>query len=198
MKITGRPETAGKDAASNATQEKPKRRFSDVLEEKKQRGGEDGSLQVAPGVVVPLPPPFSPLSDVARVDGGQSVATAGLDPLLTSLIQEITVEAPPGGASSVEIQFDSRTLDGLHVRVQKAGEGVEVRFSTSSEAVSRLLSANADKLAEALVERGYVAPNVSVQRAQGPTAFSTSESGRSGRDGNSRGRQDQGRGRNRR
>jgi len=196
MKITGRPETAAKDAASTPTQEKPKRRFSEVLEEKK-RTGEDGSAQ-AVAAVIPVPPPFAPVCDVPHVDAGQGVRPVELDHLLASLVQEISVVAPPDGASSVEIQFDSRTLDGLHVRVQKAGEGVEVRFSTSSESVSRLLSDNIGKLAEALVERGYVAPNVSVQRAQGPPAFSTNESGRSGRDGNSRGRQDQGHGRNRR
>ena len=118
--------------------------------------------------------------------------TTPTEAFLVSLVQEIAVEAPPGGNASVDIQFDSRTLDGLRVRVQKKGDSVEVRFSTSSDAVSQLLTANSQSLADALVQRGYVAPAVSVQRAPGSANVSSGDSRRSGRDDGSRGGRDQG------
>src|SRR5262249_2239335 len=139
---------------------------------------------VSPAYAAPLPP-----GDVALVDSGQGVAQPEI--LLASLVQEITAEAPPGGSSSIDIQFNSRTLEGLHVRVQKAGESVEVRFPTSSDAVSQLLNANADSLREALIQRGYVAPAVSVQQTQGPAAFPSGGSRRPGRDRGGRGGHDQ-------
>lgn len=217
MRITGKPETAGASGAAPGTaQEKPRTRFSEVLEEEQQRNGEDQEREAeepkkrsarepllpadaaapAPAFVPLLP--FSAVRDVAPVYAGQGIAAVELEALLTSLVQEIAVVAPPDRPASVDIQFNSRTLEGLHVRVQKAGDSVEVRFSTSSEAVSRLLTANADRLAEALVQQGYAAPAVSVQHAKGLTPFFSGESGRSGRDGGGRGKQDQGRGGKRR
>jgi len=187
MKIEGKPETVdARGAPSDTTKEKPRKRFSEVLEEKRE----------TPPFIAPLP--FLPMPDAVAVDGGYSIAAPELEPLLTSLVQEIVVEAPPGEHTSVDIQFDSRTLDGLHVRIQKTGDSVDVRFSTSSESVSRLLTAHSERLAEALAQRGYVAPSVSVQPPQGSTAFFAGESGSSKRDGGSRGRHDQGRGQKRR
>jgi flagellar hook-length control protein FliK len=134
------------------------------------------------------------LSDITAVDTEQRVA-AGREALLASLVQEITVEAPPGANASVDIQFDSRTLEGLHVRVQKAGDAIEIKFSTASEAVSHLLTANTPELTEALTQLGYVAPNVSVQRVQQDSI--SSSAGESAR-GRSRHNREQRQGQNRR
>jgi flagellar hook-length control protein FliK len=189
MKIPENPRAGAKGgAASDSPHARPTTQFSDVLKNHKQQTVETG---VSKDAALPVPafgPPFQ-LEDSKPVDAGRELARP--DAILSSLAHEITVEAPPGGSSSVDIQFDSRTLQGLHVRVQKTGDTVEVRFSTSSEAVSRLLTSNADSLAQALVQRGYVAPSISVQTAPGPTAFSTGESRRSDRDGD-RGKRDQG------
>lgn len=197
MKITGDPEGtgAGRAAASNAPA-KARMRFSEVLKADKHRGaeardneGKDPLLSEnagTPMLAAPLPP-----WAVAPVDAGQAV-TGPNEALLASLVQEITGEAPPGGDPSVDIQFDSRTLEGLRVRVQKKGDNVEVRFSTSSDAVSQLLTANAQSLADALVQRGYVAPAVSVQRAPSSANFAGGDSRRSGRDDGNRGGRDQG------
>jgi flagellar hook-length control protein FliK len=209
MRITGNPQSTGAGSAApdnaqaNNAQPKSGTRFSEVLKDEKRRETAEpekparreplvpkGSVAAAPALAQPIP-----FSDIAPVDVGHGVASQS-EVLVASLVQEIAIEAPPGG-SSVDIQFDSRTLDGLHVRVQKKGDSVEVRFSTSSEAVSRLLTANAHSLAEALVQRGYVAPTVSVQRAQGSAAFFAGDSRRSrrdggdGGDGGDRGRHDQ-------
>jgi hypothetical protein len=180
MKVTGNPEaTATKSADPNTAQAQPRTRFRDVLKEEKQSAA----------VPTPVLAPPLPFYDVASVDTAHGVPQS--DVLLASLVQEITVESPPGSGTSVDIQFDSRTLNGLHVRVQKTDDSVDIRFATSSEAVSRLLTANVQSLAEALVQRGYVAPTVSVHQAQYSTAFTTSNSWRSDR-GGERGRHDQG------
>ena len=214
MKINGSPEPAGAGrAAADTSQTKPRSRFSDVLKDEKQRTeapGKDGGkretvepeepgkheplvVSDAAGDAAAVAPALVPIPfrDVAPVDAGHAMASQS-EVLLASLVQEIAVEVPPGGGSSVDIQFDSRTLEGLRVRVQKTGDSVDVRFSTSSEAVSRLLTANANSLAEALVQRGYVAPAVSVQRAQGPTAPRAGDSRRGRRDRDNRGGNDQG------
>src|SRR5262249_221930 len=134
--------------------------------------------------------------DAAPVESGREISRP--DALLGSLVHEITVAVPSDSSSSVDIQFDSRTLDGLHVRVQNSGGGVDVRFSTSSETVSRLLTANSSSLVEALVQRGYVAPAVSVHPAEGSTTYPDGGSKPSDRRGGDRGKSDQGSGQKRR
>lgn len=210
MKVTGKSETsgAGGKASSKSGEEKPRTRFSEVLEEKKKRTTDDGEeltkgdrrelVQLedfsAAVSAFALPQPFSPPRDIASIDADPVAATQAPEALVTSLVREIVVEAPPDGPPSVDIQFDSRTLEGLQVRVQKAGDSVEVRFSTESEAVSRLLTANVDQLAHSLVQQGFTAPVVSVQRPVSADASSGGESRGSNRDGGSRGRRGQGRG----
>jgi hypothetical protein len=174
MKVDGKAVTRSSGGAAVSPEKKPRRPFSEVLKQAPDAAG------AAPFATPP--PPVDP----APVSSGRSVAP-GSDALVSSLVREITVQVPPGGAASVDIQFDSRTLEGLHVRVQKSDQGVEVRLSTSSEAVSRLLTANAQSLTEALAQRGYVAPVVTVQRTQDSPAPSAGDSGQPSRDPRDRG-----------
>ena len=199
MRITGNAEgaDAGRAVPAN-TPAKTRTRFSEVLKEDKHRGADaraedDEESLASANAGAPMSSAPLPSWDVAPMEAGQAV-TAPTEALLASLVQEIAVQAPPGGSGSVDIQFNSRTLQGLEVRVQKKGDSVEVQFSTSSDAVSQLLTANMQSLADALVQRGYVAPAVSVQRAPGPTNVSSADSRRSGRDDGNRGGRDQGSG----
>jgi hypothetical protein len=165
-------------------------RFSDVLKDRKQRFTGTAPQDIpAEAAAAPAFAPPAAFADIKQVTAGSNVAQP--DAILSSLAHEITAEAPPGGSASVEIQFDSRTLQGLHVRVQKTADRLDVRFSTSSEAVSRLLTANADSLAQALIQRGYVAPSIAVQSA--PVAASATSGGfRRPARGGDRGQQGQG------
>src|SRR5262249_14814449 len=118
MKVDGNSKTSGSGGAAVQTeQKKPRRPFSEVLKQPPDGAG-----------TAPFAPP-PPLVEPAPVSSGRSVAP-GSDAMLSSLVREISVHVPPGGAASVDIQFDSRTLQGLHVRVQKSDRGVEVRLST--------------------------------------------------------------------
>lgn len=191
MRITGNPQSANANGgAAEGAPARPGSRFSKVL-----KGEAQQECKREPPVttdVVATPPPLIPgfLShDLAPVDAGHNV-TATADVVLASLVQEIAAEAPLG-LSSVDIQFDSHTLEGLHVRLEKTGDRIAVRFSTASDAVTRLLTSNVDRLTEALVQRGYVAPAVSVQRVEAPAAISPGDFRRSRREGGNRGGQDQ-------
>jgi hypothetical protein len=196
MKVTGNSEAASArgDVASGA-QSNPRTRFSQVLKDGKQGSPEPGGNGAVPAI--PVFGSSLPFSQADPVNAGGGVVAKN-DALLASLVQEIAAEAPPGGSSSVDIQFNSRTLEGLHVRIQKTGDSVQVQFSTSSDGIAQLLSANSQSLTAALTQRGYVAPAVSVQREQSPMTFVAGESRRSGRDGESRGRQGQSGGQKRR
>jgi hypothetical protein len=186
MKVDGSSGTRGSGgAAVSPEKKKPRTPFSEVLKQPPDAGA-----------AAPFAPPLPPV-DPAPVTSGRSVAP-GSDALVSSLVREITVHVPPAGAVSVDIQFDSRTLEGLHVRVQKSEQGVEVRLSTSSEAVSRLLTANAQSLTDALAQRGYAAPVVTVQRTQDSPAPSSADSGQPSRDPRDRGGDGRGGGQKRR
>jgi len=187
MKVTSHPEATGtRSAAADAAHAKPRTRFSDLLEKEKPSAG----------MAVPTLAPSTPFHDIASVETGHGIPES--DALLAPLVHEITVQAPPGGNASVDIQFDSRTLQGLHVRVQKTGDSVQIQFSTSSDAVSRLLTANAQSLSDALGQRGYIAPTVSIQQTPAPATISAGEFRQGSRDSGNRGRQDQGRDQKRR
>ena len=194
MRISGNPQMAVTNGvATDTVQAKRGSRFSKVLNQEKP-GKSLGHDPPSPADPEAGPPALmAPLAsrDVAPVEGGRGVASSS-DVLLASLVQEIATEAPPGGVSSVDMQFDSHTLQGLHVRVEKTGVRLEVHFSTASEAVTRLLTANADRLTEALVQRGYVAPAVSVQKTESSVAVSAGDFRRSSREGGNRGGREQG------
>jgi hypothetical protein len=177
MRVNGNPQASGVAQQGGRTGHgKP---FADVLKGKKEE---------APAVLTAFAAPPPP-RDPAPVSEGQEVAKP--EAIVSSLVEEIAAVAPPDASSAVDIQFNSRTLEGLHVRVQKTSEGVEVRFTASSEKVSRLLATNAESLATALIQRGYVAPTISVQSTpQIPTPVAPATS-RSDHGGGGRGRQDQ-------
>jgi flagellar hook-length control protein FliK len=117
--------------------------------------------------------------------GTKSVESAAAPRSLDGLVREIVVAAGPGLNSSVEVQFQSATLDGLNVRISRKGDGICVRFLTSSDSVAQLLIRNSSQLSEALLARGlHVAP-IQIERAPAPSRTAESASNRD-QSGNSR------------
>ncbi|HWR50355.1 MAG TPA: flagellar hook-length control protein FliK [Bryobacteraceae bacterium] len=101
--------------------------------------------------------------------------------LLTGLVTEISAVVEPRNTSTVDIQFDSKTLAGLHVRVVKAGEHISVRFNTNSESVAALLTRNTESLAAALQARGFQVGAVTVvSEPKPPSSESDPRRGSSG------------------
>ena len=106
---------------------------------------------------------------------------------LDGLVQEIMVVAGPDKDPKVEIQFPSKTLDGLNVQITKNGDDLSIRFLARSSSVAQLLSQNSNQLSQALEAKGlHVAP-IQVEVASSPS--SSTESAPSYKDGR-RGRGD--------
>src|SRR5882724_10284301 len=122
MRVTGNPETTGAGGnVPDTAQTKPQTTFSEVLKEE-QRTSEHPSRDRGerkpaepekrtngespmPGDVIPGALAFAsplPFRDAAPIDAGQGT-TAGREALVASLVQEIAVQAPPGGEAAVDI-----------------------------------------------------------------------------------------------
>jgi hypothetical protein len=188
---------------------KQSKSFDTVLEEKAApartvrkgpRGGEEKemlepdpagreALLALAGITAPVTAAFGPRQAPAETAANTPVSALA-PPAITALVQEIAVVAGPPGVSSVDIQFNARTLDGLHVRVAKEAERLSIQFTTSNESVSRLLAANLDRLGDTLKERGYEIGSLRVERVRS----SVNDGGEllTDRDGGGRGRQQQG------
>jgi flagellar hook-length control protein FliK len=82
---------------------------------------------------------------------------------LDNLALEVTVAVR--GSREVEIQFDSKTLDGLNVRIEKEEGKLHVRLATESADVKRMLTAQTEALTNRLEARGYPGAVVQVQSA---------------------------------
>jgi flagellar hook-length control protein FliK len=96
------------------------------------------------------------------------------------LAHEIVSVMAPEGQQAVEIQFDSRVLDGLRVRVAGDRDGVSIRFSAASSEIASLLTRNVDQLAQALNASGVHVAAINVQTVPGPKP--AGEPARSGRE----------------
>jgi hypothetical protein len=109
---------------------------------------------------------------LTRDAGPSEVAGAAGPPdlrALDGLAHEILVVAGPGTDPKVELQFNSKTLDGLNVRIERKierkGDEISIRFLTGSDSVAQLLTRNSTQLSEALLAKGlHVAP-IQVQLA---------------------------------
>ncbi len=109
---------------------------------------------------------------------------------ITALADEITASLQTGSTSAVDIQFSSKTLQGLHVRVVKVGEDISVRFTTNSDSVAALLTRNTDSLTAALQARGFQVGAVTVGSEPKPASSERESKDHSGSQG---GRQQGGR-----
>ncbi len=103
---------------------------------------------------------------------------------IQALVQEILVVSKPDGQQSVEIQFNSKSLDGLNVKISQEQNQIAIRFSTASASVSELLSRNLDQLSDGLQRKGVQLAPIQVELTSGSTSSvpsnTTSRDGRRG------------------
>jgi flagellar hook-length control protein FliK len=71
------------------------------------------------------------------------------------------------GARDVEIQFDSKTLAGLHVRLTNENGRLNVTLRSESPEVCRLLAEHTDALVQRLEAKGYARPVVRMKSGTG-------------------------------
>jgi flagellar hook-length control protein FliK len=119
-----------------------------------------------------------PMRDVGS-SASAKVAATPAPQVLDGLVQEIAVVA--GKDPRVEIQFNSKTLEGLNVHIAKQGDEIAIRFLTASDSVARLLSQNTGQLTQSLQAKGiHVAP---IQVALAPASNRSTDSSSTSRDG---------------
>jgi flagellar hook-length control protein FliK len=87
-----------------------------------------------------------------------------LEKLVGEIVQEIHSFQSADGSRHVDIQFDSKTLQGLHVHIEQRNNALAVQFSTRSDAVAALLTHHSRELGEALGSRGIKVSEVAVSR----------------------------------
>lgn len=161
------------------------RSFDKVLEQKsegkaKLRAGKK-RLEDPDGRGVALPSaggqPF------ALRSGSSEAAGPAMTPdiqTLQGLVREIHVVS--GSQPGVEMQFHSKTLEGLNVKIVKRGDQVSIGFLTGSESVAQLLSRNADQLSQALQAKGVQVGAVRVELSPVTTQSTSSEQSSRGRE----------------
>ena len=141
--------------------------FAKVLQEK------------APGgKVVPGSPPrelgdpaafANPVLNIAPFtnspQGAEAVHSVALPKALEGLVQEIHASVSSQEAGGVQIQFDSKTLDGLNVKLSKDNGRLSVEMTSKSADVTRLLTQNVNALAQRLEAAGYAGASLQVKTA---------------------------------
>ncbi len=97
---------------------------------------------------------------------GAPVSTE-IEPLATEIVGHISSHEA-NGARSVEIQFNSQTLEGLRVSVRSTEQGqVAINFSTPVPRVAGLLQKNLGSLRSALENKGIRVTKLVVSRWAG-------------------------------
>ena len=135
----------------------------------------------APSLTAPMEvPALRGLEDQPAVSqvhaAGSTADVERIQALTQEMVDKIQTSKGPGGGDQVDIQFNSRTLQGLQVSISHNDAGVSVRFNTASEQVSQLLSQNVQTLVQALAAKGVEVGDVRVV----PTTTTASETFNSG------------------
>jgi len=110
----------------------------------------------------------------------KAASTLNEPEVIRNLVREILVVTEPRGRQTVDVQFNSTTLDGLRVRISREEDKIAIRFLTASAAVSDLLSRNADQLSEALQAKGLHVVPIQVELSAGPVSIETGLPARDG------------------
>jgi flagellar hook-length control protein FliK len=116
--------------------------------------------------IQPLPQEAPPLEQVSPpVDASSRILrTPELEKLVGEIVQEIHSFQGANGSRHVDILFDSKTLQGLHVHIEQRKEAVAIQFDTRSDAVAALLSQHSQELSQGLEARGIRVSEVAVSR----------------------------------
>ena len=88
--------------------------------------------------------------------------------LIDNLSAEITTTLNTQDIKEVEIQFDSKTLAGLQVRIKSEEGKLIVRMQAGNADVAQLLERNSTGLVERLAAKGYAGAEIRVERSSAP------------------------------
>jgi flagellar hook-length control protein FliK len=96
-----------------------------------------------------------PIASTPRAVGAQIQNIAG------EIVSEIRSARNKDGSRSVEIEFDSKTLQGLQVMIREQQGTLSILFSTQSENVAALLNNHKPDLISALASDGFKTGSIS-------------------------------------
>ncbi len=149
-------------------------RLQEVRKSKRDFREVSASAETLLNMPAPSQPPF-PVQQVVEAP------RSGAEParLIESLVQEVLVGVNASGHDEVQIQLNSKTLEGTRIHISKEEGGVSIKFLTSSDEVSRLLNSNLDTLSQALAARELRVTSVQVQTGPEPPPLSE-QGGRQG------------------
>jgi flagellar hook-length control protein FliK len=174
MKVTGK--AAMDSAAYSKTPDKTPAsdRFSRILKDKDAaRNGPilrpplSGNPPVASQEdLVPRLP--LPTTDVPEDLRGPRLPAGQIDvqKLAAEMVQEIHGAEKADGARSLDIQFNSKTLAGLHVHLELNNKALSIKFSTQSDKVAALLTNQANELRNALEASGLKVTGIVVSKGK--------------------------------
>ncbi len=146
------------------------KKFSAVLEKKKQSSSQepaadDATAKSFSGTPGLLPPPEMSGGPVAKTEQPQAATAARM---LDKLTDEITVATKESGVKEVQIQLNSKTLEGLKINISKPDAGgIQVQFQTQSNGIATMLQGQTSQLADRLAAKGLTVASISVNRKPG-------------------------------
>lgn len=192
MKISTESVNEAKQTAEHrADEQKTSDRFSQVLKSKNKesqdklagnKGDGGDAKQKTPAVVID-PLPLNPLvadASASRLSGPStavdperiaqpgSSASSQIDKLTTEIVHQIDIVKQGGKTESINVTFDSKTLEGLQVQIRQQDGQLAIRFVTHSDNVSNLLSRHTGELQESLTSKGVKIRNIVISNTSTP------------------------------
>jgi flagellar hook-length control protein FliK len=194
MKISSKPINPSASNTGGKTEDKKKsNRFAQMLKKKQDKEndkqhasrGEQKNGQRANHLEDAAAAPASPLpnlssvglvssqttADSAKVAHPESDASAQIEKLATEMGHQIEVFRQSGQAQAVNLTFSSRELQGLQVQIRQQNGEMAIRFLTSSDKVSKLLSHHTQELRESLAGKGVKVSNIAIAYRQSPSSM---------------------------
>ncbi len=163
--------TQDTDSSKKSDDDKPSG-FSKLLAKKKGADQDTGSLSKGKSAEGELNPnvmmfaqgerTFGQAMQAGQIDSKHIVA---LPADLQQLVREISVVVNASGNQQVNIEMNSKTLQGLHVQIERREGAVSIQFQSNSDQVASLLSKNVESLSQGLADRGV---NVAEIRVSSP------------------------------
>jgi flagellar hook-length control protein FliK len=176
------PTTGAANTSSAKRPSSTSNSFSEVLgrkledpEKRKSPQGEQFSVPDEAAFALPAVIPAEPVQ--AGIVSPPSVDTGTEAANIQALVQEILVVTQPNGQRSVELQFNSKSLDGLQVKISQEQDQIAIRFSASSSSVSDLISRNLDQLSDALHRKGLQVAPIQVEVVPTPANVESTNTG---------------------
>ena len=178
MKVSENKETQSFDSMGRSDNSGSPDAFARLLKRRQEEGQESQArLPEASQENQPVAPednanllPGQPEAEAATDVTGPRSPSSQMDvqKLADEIVQEVHFARGAGGARTVDIQFNAKTLDGLHVHLESSNNVLTVNFSTESSQVVALLNNQASNLHDALESRGYKVNDITVSSQKGP------------------------------